>query len=98
VCAIPKPYQKPHPPLASRRRRGVVRGRRTPRAADLPGGEDVEHQRAGELRRPYHAAWREAGHRGRGEVAAILPVYVAETERAAREETEASAMHFFAGR
>ena len=25
----------------------------------------------------------------------ILPVYVAETERLAREETEASAMHFF---
>ena len=43
----------------------------------------------------YHAAWREAGHAGRGEVAAILPVYVADTERRAREESEASAMHFY---
>src|SRR5206468_1376043 len=31
--------------------RGVVCGGRTPRAADLPGGEDVEHRRARALRR-----------------------------------------------
>ncbi|HKQ61823.1 MAG TPA: LLM class flavin-dependent oxidoreductase, partial [Candidatus Polarisedimenticolaceae bacterium] len=43
----------------------------------------------------YHAAWRAAGHAGRGEVGAILPVYVGETDRRAREEVEASAMHFY---
>ena len=43
----------------------------------------------------YHAGWREAGHPGRGEVALIVPVYVADTARRAREEPERSTMHFF---
>jgi alkanesulfonate monooxygenase SsuD/methylene tetrahydromethanopterin reductase-like flavin-dependent oxidoreductase (luciferase family) len=43
----------------------------------------------------YHEGWQEAGHPGRGEVALIVPVYVADTERQAREEPEASTMHFF---
>ena len=43
----------------------------------------------------YHEAWRAAGHPGRGEVGVIVPVYVAETARRAREEPEASAMHFY---
>ena len=43
----------------------------------------------------YHEGWREAGHPGRGEIALIVPVYVADTERRAREEAEASTMHFF---
>jgi alkanesulfonate monooxygenase SsuD/methylene tetrahydromethanopterin reductase-like flavin-dependent oxidoreductase (luciferase family) len=96
VCAIPKPYQKPHPPLrvaATSEESYAAVGRR-----GLPIFLAVRTSSISELESyvgAYHAAWREAGHRGRGEVAAILPVYVAETERAAREETEASAMHFF---
>lgn len=96
VCAIPKPYQKPHPPLrvaATSEESYAAVGRR-----GLPIFLAVRTSSISELERyvgAYHAAWREAGHRGRGEVAAILPVYVAETERLAREETEASAMHFF---
>src|SRR5256885_7682252 len=43
----------------------------------------------------YHAGWREAGHPGRGEIGVIVPGYVADTERDAREETEAHAMHFY---
>ena len=43
----------------------------------------------------YHEAWKAAGHPGRGEVGVIVPVYVAETARRAREEPEASAMHFY---
>ena len=43
----------------------------------------------------YHDGWREAGHPGSGEVALIVPVYVADTERRAHEEAEASTMHFF---
>src|SRR5437763_1457399 len=42
----------------------------------------------------YHEAWKAAGHPGRGEVALIVPVYVAETAQAAREEPEASMMYF----
>jgi alkanesulfonate monooxygenase SsuD/methylene tetrahydromethanopterin reductase-like flavin-dependent oxidoreductase (luciferase family) len=43
----------------------------------------------------YHAGWAEAGHPGRGSVGISMPVYVAETARQAREEPEASMMHFF---
>ncbi|PYN60827.1 MAG: hypothetical protein DMD92_05905 [Candidatus Rokuibacteriota bacterium] len=43
----------------------------------------------------YHAAWTAAGHPGRGPVGLIVPVYVAESARRAREEPEASTMHFF---
>jgi alkanesulfonate monooxygenase SsuD/methylene tetrahydromethanopterin reductase-like flavin-dependent oxidoreductase (luciferase family) len=43
----------------------------------------------------YHEAWREAGHPGRGDVALLVPVYVTETARQAREEPESSTMHWF---
>jgi alkanesulfonate monooxygenase SsuD/methylene tetrahydromethanopterin reductase-like flavin-dependent oxidoreductase (luciferase family) len=43
----------------------------------------------------YHEGWGEAGHPGLGPVALIVPVYVADTERRAREEPEASTVHFF---
>ncbi len=96
VCAVPKPYQKPHPPLrvaATSEESYAAVGRR-----GLPIFLAVRTSSISDLESyvgAYHAAWREAGHPGRGEVAAILPVYVAETDRQAREETEASAMHFF---
>ncbi len=96
VCAVPKPYQKPHPPLrvaATSEESYAAVGRR-----GLPIFLAVRTSSISELERyvgAYHAAWRDAGHPGRGEVAAILPVYVAETDRRAREGTEASAMHFY---
>ena len=42
----------------------------------------------------YHAAWKAAGHPGQGDVALIVPVYVAENARAARDEPEDSMMYF----
>jgi alkanesulfonate monooxygenase SsuD/methylene tetrahydromethanopterin reductase-like flavin-dependent oxidoreductase (luciferase family) len=96
VCVMPKPYQKPHPPLrvaatteetypmVGRMGRPIFIAVRTTFISDLKryiGG--------------YHQGWREAGHPGRGEVALIVPVYVADTARRAREEPEASTMHFF---
>ncbi len=96
VCAVPKPYQKPHPPLrvaATSEESYAAVGRR-----GLPIFLAVRTSSISELKRyvgAYHAAWREAGHAGRGEVGVILPVYVADSERRAREETEASAMHFY---
>src|SRR6266403_125516 len=96
VCAMPKPYQKPHPPLrvaATTRETYPLVGR-----MGLPIFIAVRTSSISELERyvgAYHAAWREAGHPGRGEVGAIMPVYVADTERAAREETEASALRFY---
>src|SRR6266581_5321815 len=96
VCEVPKPYQKPHPPLrvaATSEESYAAVGRR-----GLPIFLAVRTSSISELERyvdAYHAAWREVGHPGRGEVGAIMPVYVADTERAAREETEASALRFY---
>jgi len=96
VCVVPKPYQKPHPPLrvaAVTEETYAAVGR-----LGLPIFLAVRTSSIGELKRfvgGYHAGWREAGHPGRGEVGVIVPVYVAGTERLAREATEASAMHFY---
>ncbi|HEU5319621.1 MAG TPA: LLM class flavin-dependent oxidoreductase [Methylomirabilota bacterium] len=96
VCVVPKPYQKPHPPLrvaATTPETFPMVGR-----MGLPIFIAVRTTSISELTRfigGYHAGWREAGHAGRGEVALIVPVYVADTERAAREEPEASTLHFF---
>ena len=96
VCVTPKPYQRPHPPiriaattqdtypLVGRMGYPIFIAVRTTSIADLTrfiGG--------------YHAAWTAAGHPGRGPVGLIVPVYVAESARRAREEPEASTMHFF---
>ncbi len=45
------------------------------------------------LVKSYRAAWAAAGHPGRGEVYLRVPVYVAETEEAAREEPRESILH-----
>jgi alkanesulfonate monooxygenase SsuD/methylene tetrahydromethanopterin reductase-like flavin-dependent oxidoreductase (luciferase family) len=93
---VPKPYQKPHPPLrvaAVTEETYAAVGR-----LGLPIFLAVRTSSIGELKRfigGYHTGWREAGHPGRGEVGVIVPVYVADTERRARDATEASAMHFY---
>jgi alkanesulfonate monooxygenase SsuD/methylene tetrahydromethanopterin reductase-like flavin-dependent oxidoreductase (luciferase family) len=96
VCVLPKPYQKPHPPLrvaATTQETYPLVGR-----MGLPIFIAVRTTSISDLKRfigGYHEGWREAGHPGRGPVALIVPVYVADTERRAREEAEASTMHFF---
>lgn len=96
VCVLPKPFQKPHPPLrvaATTQETYPMVGR-----MGLPIFIAVRTTTISDLERfigGYHEGWREAGHPGRGEVALIVPVYVADTERRAREEPEASTMNFF---
>ena len=96
VCVLPKPYQKPYPPLrvaATTQETYPLGGR-----MGLPIFIAVRTTSISDLKSfigGYHEGWREAGHPGRGEVALIVPVYVAETERRAREEAETSTMHFF---
>lgn len=94
VCVTPKPYQKPHPPL----RVAATSEETYPMVGRLgyPVFMAVRTNSISDLRRllgGYHEAWRAAGHRGRGDVALLVPVYVAETARQAREEPEASTMH-----
>src|SRR3954467_349389 len=45
------------------------------------------------LVKSYRDAWRAAGHPGRGEAYLRVPVYVAATDEAAREEPRESILH-----
>jgi alkanesulfonate monooxygenase SsuD/methylene tetrahydromethanopterin reductase-like flavin-dependent oxidoreductase (luciferase family) len=45
--------------------------------------------------RAYRRAWREAGHAGAGNVYLRIPVYAADTEKAAREEPLESVTFYF---
>ena len=96
VCAMPKPYQKSHPPirmaatteetypLVGRMGLPIFVAPRTISISELKG-----------FIGGYDRGWAAAGHAGRGDVALSMPVYVAATDRQAREEAEASTMHFF---
>ena len=96
VCAMPKPYRKPHPPirmaatteetypLVGRMGLPIFVAPRTISISELKG-----------FIGGYDRGWTAAGHAGRGDVALSMPVYVAATDRQAREEAEASTMHFF---
>src|SRR5262249_35008563 len=96
VCVLPKPYQKPHPPL----RVAATSEETYPMVGQLgyPLFVAVRTGSISDLRRclgSYHEAWRAAGHAGSGSVALLVPVYVAETARQAREEPAASTTHWF---
>ena len=96
VCVTPKPFQKPHPPLrvaATTQETYSIVGR-----MGMPIFIAVRTTSISDLKRfisGYHEGWREAGHPGRGEVSLIVPVYLTEDGRRAREEAETSTMHFF---
>jgi alkanesulfonate monooxygenase SsuD/methylene tetrahydromethanopterin reductase-like flavin-dependent oxidoreductase (luciferase family) len=96
VCVLPKPYQKPYPPLrvaATTQETYPIMGRLGHRLFVA-----VRTNSISDLRRfigGYHEAWQAAGHPGRGDVALLVPVYVAETARQAREEPQASTIHWF---
>jgi alkanesulfonate monooxygenase SsuD/methylene tetrahydromethanopterin reductase-like flavin-dependent oxidoreductase (luciferase family) len=96
VSVVPKPYQKPTPPIriaASTPDTFPAIGRR-----GVPVFASVRHTSwsdlAGQIR-SYHEAWEAAGHPGRGEVYVSAPTYIAETEERARAEPKASIMHFY---
>ena len=84
VNLIPKPYQKPHPPV-----RVAVNSPDTFALAGRRGWPIFVAVRLGSLTelieplREYRAAWREAGHPGEGSVALRVPVFVAPTKEEA---------------
>jgi alkanesulfonate monooxygenase SsuD/methylene tetrahydromethanopterin reductase-like flavin-dependent oxidoreductase (luciferase family) len=96
VCVTPKPFQKPYPPLrvaATTQETYAIVGR-----MGMPIFIAVRTTSISDLKRfigGYHDGWREAGHPGRGAVSLIVPVYLNEDGARAREEAEASTMHFF---
>lgn len=96
VCVTPKPFQKPHPPI----RMAATTAETYPLVGHmgLPIFIAVRTTSVADLKRfigGYHEGRRAAGRTGRGDIGLIVPVYVAATERRARDEAEASTMHFF---
>ena len=96
IKVSPKPYQKPWPEI----RIAANSADTFPRIAQLGHGVLVA-VRQGTLEElepnigAYREAWKEAGHPGEGRVFLRAPVYVAETDKAAREEPEESIMYFY---
>ena len=96
VAVVPKPYQKPMPPIriaASTPDTFPAIGRR-----GAPIFASVRHTSWTALAvqsASYHDAWRAAGHPGRGEVFISAPTYLAETAEAAHAEPRDSIMHFY---
>ncbi|HXJ79780.1 MAG TPA: LLM class flavin-dependent oxidoreductase [Candidatus Methylomirabilis sp.] len=96
VKLIPKPYQKPHPPI-----RVAVNSPDTFALAGQKGWPIFVAVRLGSLEElieplgEYRAAWREAGHPGEGSVALRMPIFVAPTEEDALTIPRDSTMEFY---
>ncbi|HKF70206.1 MAG TPA: LLM class flavin-dependent oxidoreductase [Stellaceae bacterium] len=96
VAVVPKPLQKPHPPI-----RIAATSPDTFPAIGALGYSAFVAARLGTLSDlapqvlSYRAAYKAAGHPGAGEIYLRVPVYVAATEQRARDEPEESIMHFF---
>src|SRR6266850_1159904 len=86
VCVMPKPFQKPHPPIriaATTQETYPLVGR-----MGAPVFVAVRTVSLTDLKRhlpSYQEAWTAAGHPGRGDVGVSMPLYVAETARQARD-------------
>ncbi len=96
VCLTPKPYQAPYPEL-----RIAVNSPDTFEQTGREGYPIFVATRLGDLNelvpnlRVYREAWAKAGHPGTGKVYLRVPVYIAETEKQAREEPMESVMFFY---
>ena len=92
----PRPLQEPHPPV----RVAALNPASFVRAAELGlhifvglRGTDISILR-GHID-TYQATWRAAGHRGEGSVYLRIPLYVAETDARAVEESRDSVIYYF---
>ena len=95
IRIVPQPLQRPHPRL-----RIAATSADTYPAIGAMGLPIFVAVRLGTIEElgpniaAYRAAYRAAGHPGDGEVYLRVPIYVAETEAAARSEPEQSIMQF----
>jgi alkanesulfonate monooxygenase SsuD/methylene tetrahydromethanopterin reductase-like flavin-dependent oxidoreductase (luciferase family) len=96
ICLVPKPYQSPYPEI-----RIAVNSPDTFQQTGEQGVPIFVATRLGDLNelvpnlRVYREAWAAAGHPGEGKVYLRVPVYIAATERQAREEPHESVMFFY---
>jgi len=96
VKLTPKPFQKPWPDI----RVAANSADTFPQIAKL-GHAVLVAVRQGSLEElkpniaAYRDAWKAAGHPGEGKVYLRAPVYLADTDQAARDEPEESIMYFY---
>ncbi len=96
VCVIPKPFQKPHPPLriaATTKETFPQVGR-----AGIPvfvGLRGMDRPTLADSLDQYRAAWKEAGHEADASVFLRIPVYVGETDEQAHDDAEDSTMRAY---
>ena len=96
VCVIPKPFQKPHPPLriaATTKETFPQVGR-----AGIPvfvGLRGMDRPTLAESLDNYRAAWKNAGHEAEPSVFLRLPVYIGETDEQAFDDAEESTMRAY---
>src|SRR5438309_5311199 len=96
LTVVPRPYQKPHPPIwvaATTPDTFPMVGRMASSLVTGLRGFDVP-EAAGHLK-AYRAALRESGHAGDRSVYLRIPVYVAATSARARSEAEDSTMRSY---
>ena len=96
VCVIPKPYQKPHPPL----RIAATTKETFPQVgkAGIPvfvGLRGMDRPGLADSLNAYRAAWKDAGHPGDASVFLRIPVYVGDTDEQAFADAEDSTMRAY---
>ena len=96
VCLVPKPYQKPHPPI----RIAATTSETFPAIGKMGfpifiGVRSLTLGQVSEQVNSYIDARNAAGHDGPVDVAIRVPVYVADTDEQALEEAEESFMRQF---
>ncbi|MCS6926571.1 MAG: LLM class flavin-dependent oxidoreductase [Candidatus Binatia bacterium] len=97
LSVVPKPLQKPHPPLRI--------AANSPETAAFAGQQGYPvfvaspinpFPRLPEHIETYRDAWHAAGHRDKKEdIAVLFPTYVADSDAQVRHEVEPSFMHYF---
>ena len=96
VGVVPKPYQKPHPPI----RIAAASPGTFPHLGSIGypifiGLRDLTLSELAQQVGTYRRAWREAGHPGNGDVLLRMPVYVSKSAELAYSEPKASTMSLF---
>jgi alkanesulfonate monooxygenase SsuD/methylene tetrahydromethanopterin reductase-like flavin-dependent oxidoreductase (luciferase family) len=96
TCVVPKPFQKPHPPI-----RVAATSPDTFPSIGKQGYAIFAAVRLGTLSElgpliaAYRSAYAEAGHPGKGQVFLRIPIYIADGAARARAEAEPSIMQFY---
>ena len=96
VAVTPRPYRPGGPPIRVAASSGDTYAAIGRMGFPLFAGvrhEGIAH--IAPLIAAYRAAWRDAGHPGRGQVFIRFPAYLAATEAQARAEAEASLIHYY---